>query len=744
MTNSNLLILKSLGQAINKMPITDYDVLIKAIAPYTIKTVSNKTLIWVPLASGKWDWRKYDPNKHSQYSGIGTKTSVSMEDGDIIDTTDTGSTIVAIDFPDDLDDLEMVKSLGGSTGADLMKDKKTGKLFVAKKGADNAHIKEEYMTNKIYELLGTPVPSVRFYEGINGGRNTMLSVYLDDTKNSNLNDPIQRTELKQNFIADCLLANWGIYQNDNTTFDNKTNLIVRIDNGGGLRKRAKGGDKGSSFSNNIMDDVASMKSHNSSVVGDITAAEIKSQMIDILAKKDEVLAFLEEIGESDLKNKLEKRFDSIEDKLNQVARKATEIKDLFASVKCNYDDLTDQQMTDIHNKLIAMPSGISSIDPNSSGWQFLSEVGKVRHFDGKPEILSEDDFNTMLADPDTTLAHRGVPTEQYYSQFVNSDNCWYGAVGIYGAGIYSAINTDKLTPPPPGQVSAAYKEASNGYGDYVKDIIVTKDYKTISVDDVDKMMQEEFFGDAYHKIKKEVTDNVQKIVDLEQAIKDRRKSIVDEVKDDLGFNQDTLNELNNPKFGDVDDNDINSFDQSYRAKIDHMKIMVDSIGGKYEEEKDGKIKFYLPNNQSLSISQETAKISVKQKSPFLPKYNFQYRKFQDWMLSEHFSKIDDETKARLKFDKKIKSYFGDIDMYKVMNKKLEDDAEAVKTGGNGNLHPLMRELLRVSNNHTYARGFYAILKGYDGMIEKRGNSGNPYLIMLNRAKIIVKQKELSI
>ena len=744
MTNQNLLILKSLGQAINNKPITDYDDLIKAIAPYTIKQISNKTLIWVPLASGKWDWRKYDPKKHSQYSGVGTKTNISMEDGDIIDTTSTGSTLTAVDFPDSLDDLEIVKSLGGSTGADLMKDKKTGKLFVAKKGADNAHIKEEYMTNKIYELLGTPVPSVRFYEGLNGQRSTMLSVYLEDTKSSNLNDPIQKAELKQNFVADCLLANWDVYQNDNTLFDNKANLIVRIDNGGGLRKRAKGSDKGSSYSDNIMDDISSMKSHNSSVVGDITAAEIKSQMIDILAKKDEVLDFLEEIGETDLKNKLEKRFNSIDDRLNQVARKATDIKDLFVNLKCNYDDLTDQQMTDVFDKLKTLSGGIGAIDANASGWQFLSEVGKIRKFDAKPEILSEDDFNKMMADPDTTLAHRGVPTEQYYSQFVNSDNCWYGSVGIYGAGIYSAINTDKLTPPPPGNVSAAYKEASNGYGQYVKDILVTKDYKTISVDEVDKMMQEEFFGDAYHKIKKEVTDNVQKIVDLEQAIKDRRKSIVDEVKDDLGFNQDTLNTLSDPNFGNVDDNDISSFDQSYALMSDRMKAMVDSVGGKYTEDKDGNVKLYLPNNQSFNLNKETTKISVKQKSPFLPKYNFQYRRFQDFMISDHFEKINDETKARLKFDKKIKSYFGDIDMYKVMNTKLEADAEHVKTNGSGNQHPLIKELLKFSNNHVSARGFYAMLKGYDGMIEKRGNAGNPYLIMLNRSKVIVKQKELSI
>lgn len=746
MQNTQLLILKSLGEAINNKPISDYNILVKAIAPYTIKTIKGKTLIWVQLASGKWDWRKYDPKKHSQYSGLGTKTSVSMESGNIIDTSSTGATNVVTDFPDSLDDLQLVKSLGGSTGANLMKDKNTGKLFVAKQGNSNEHIKEEYMTNKIYELLGTPGPNVRFYEEP-GKRSTMLSVYLEDTQAPNLSDKKQIDELRSNFVADCLLANWDVYQNDNLLFDKKANMIVRVDNGGGLRRRARGSDKGSSFSDSIMDDIASMKSHNGNIVGSMTAGEIKSQMIDVLAKKDDVLDFLEEIGEDSLKKKMEKRFQSIEDKLNQVQKKATEIKDLFKGLKCNYGDLTKQEMDDVYAKLKAMPGGVGAIDANASGWQLLVEVGKLRGFDKKPEILSEDDFNTMAVEPDTILAHRGTPTEQYYNQFINSDSCWYGQVGVYGAGIYSAINKGKEL----GNTSQAYQEAQSGYGGYVKDILVTKDYKTIRTDEVDKMMQEEFFGDAYHKIKKEITDNVQKMTDIEQAIKDKRKEIKQDVYDELGYDQGVADEINSTTFANYDkDNPVDysvraNADKRFQEVINHYKNIMDKINGEYEIQDNGKVvTFYTQDNQSFKMTQDTWAVSMKQKSPFLPPYNYQEKRFQDFVKVEHFDKLEDEIAARLRFDKKIKNYFGDIEMYKVMNKKLEADAEDVKKNGTGNIHPLMRDVLHGSQNHNSYRGLYAMLKGYDGMIEDHGNHGVPYLIILNRSKLILKQKEETI
>jgi hypothetical protein len=742
--NKQLLILKSLGEAINKKPLSDYNDLVKAIAPFTIKTIKGKTLIWVQIASGKWDWRKFDPKKHAQYSGLGTKTNVSMESGNLIDTSSTGATTDVVDFPDNLDDLEIVKSLGGSTGANLVKDKNTGKLFVSKQGNSNEHIKEEYMTNKIYELLGTPGPNVRFYEE-QGKRSTMLSVYLEDTEAPNLSDKKQIEELKNNFVADCLLANWDVYQNDNLLFDKKSNIIVRVDNGGGLRRRAKGGDKGSSFSDNIMDDITSMKSHNKSIAGDITAAQIKSQMVDILAKESDVIDFLEEMGEIDLMRKMAKRFKSIDEKLNQTQRKTTEIKDLFKNLKCDYEDLTQQEMDDVYSKLSSQPGGVGAIDSNASGWQLLVEVGKMRGFDKKPEVLSDDDFNTMVGEPDTILAHRGTPTEHYYNQFINSDSCWYGSVGVYGAGIYSAINLKKEL----GDVSSAYQEAKNGYGGYVKDILVTKDYKTIKCSEIDKLMQEEFFGDAYHKLKKEITNNIQIMTDIEQAIKDKRKEIEIDVKDELGFDQNTLNLINSDDFANYS-NDANFSDKAEAGKrfseiIDTYKTVMDSIKGTYEVEDNGNVvTFYTQDNQSFKMTKDTWVVSMKQKSPFLPKYNYQEKRFQDFVRTEHFDKIQDEIAARLKFDKKIKNYFGDLEMYKVINKKLEGDAEGVKKNGASNLHPLMRDVLNGSQNHISYRGLYAMLKGYDGLIEDHGNHGVPYLIILNRSKLILRQKEETI
>lgn len=153
-------------------------------------------------------------------------------------------------FPEDPENLKVVKGLGGSTGAELVQDKQGG-LWVRKRGNSADHLREEVIADQLYRGMGVPTPDSRLYDRPTGP--VKLSRYLPGTKT--LNEYLatatapQRAavvaRIQKHFAADALIANWDVLgQNlDNILIDHEGNAW-RIDNGGALRYRAQGQPKG--------------------------------------------------------------------------------------------------------------------------------------------------------------------------------------------------------------------------------------------------------------------------------------------------------------------------------------------------------------------------------------------------------------------------------------------------------------------------------------------------------------------
>lgn len=149
------------------------------------------------------------------------------------------------DFPPDPENLKVIKTLGGSTGAQLVEDE-NGNRYVRKRGNNPGHIREEIAADNIYRALGFDVPEATLYEGINGP--VKLARYVEG---QNLGDylrtatPAQASAVKakiaDGFAADTLLGNWDVIGmgRDNVLID-KTGKPWRIDNGGSMRYRAQG------------------------------------------------------------------------------------------------------------------------------------------------------------------------------------------------------------------------------------------------------------------------------------------------------------------------------------------------------------------------------------------------------------------------------------------------------------------------------------------------------------------------
>lgn len=151
--------------------------------------------------------------------------------------------------PSTLDGLSFSKKLGGTTGAGMWTDSQ-GNKFVVKKGADGGHVREEALSDAIYQALGVNVPEHKLDKDENG-QPAKIAKFIEGTQMNQLEPmkkDIARKQLQAGFWADAWLANWDVTgtDDDNTLVD-ADGTVWRIDNGGSLRYRAMGAKKGSAF-----------------------------------------------------------------------------------------------------------------------------------------------------------------------------------------------------------------------------------------------------------------------------------------------------------------------------------------------------------------------------------------------------------------------------------------------------------------------------------------------------------------
>jgi len=211
-------------------------------------------------------------------------------------------------FPDDLNRLEHVRDLGGSTGAKLVRDPNTGALYVRKTGNSVGHLREEVLADRAYKAMGVNVPDLHLYE-TDGGPVKLAKFIPDGTTLGDLKRSDPRAykravkEVRKDFSADALLGNWDVVgmSNDNIMVD-KAGAVWRIDNGGSLRYRAQGGMKPMGFTE-YPQELWTMRKRRwndrifdttEDVLGDTKWFDIEKQMRRIGKNEDELLALFDE------------------------------------------------------------------------------------------------------------------------------------------------------------------------------------------------------------------------------------------------------------------------------------------------------------------------------------------------------------------------------------------------------------------------------------------------------------------
>ena len=723
------------------------DEICKAVVPGQTKVVDGVMYIYTatPNAKTHYDWRVFKGKQKVGRQVDDTKAGVKQK-------------YINDLFPTDLSSLKVIKTLGGSTGAQLVEDSK-GNQYVMKKGTNTSsdHVKTEYLTNQLYDLLGLKVPDYELYE--ENGEAVMLSKYIPMTRVPSASD---YNEMSKGFVVDALLANWDVYQNDNCLIDS-AGRVIRVDNGGALDYRAQGSKK--TFGDSVTD-FDSMQKYNPSVVANLTTQDYINQIEEVLKRKDDVVGYLEESDYQSFADTFKKRFKSLETIKNnleaQLAKKNRKIlprklkDDVDMYREFTEDEInafwSNQNGSDYYSKLNSTNYTV--------GWELLSAIAAERGFTARPLVVDDATYwNTVKQSKYQMfrgLDGRGNDNEYYADDFRYNDNCFFGTIGIHGSGIYAHVNDgdrDKSNTQTTYKNSDAYKNARSyaGSSGAILECCLDPNAKVAMVPDLQKeILNIVTFDKAAVDAKQLEIDALNSTLtkqtdDLNNITQNTEK----EIKDKMHWDNDVLVmsqlDIDNTDWGATNDKgepDYPSFEDFVEKKVfDWVKKNGGSVSEKGKD--SGVFVFKLPNSkESFMLSRfQWENNAIKRKNAFSKPYNYPLKRFQDWMMKEHYGIINKRIEKELQtIGDKVTNLQSDIRVTKgELNVKIGEMNDLKKTKNpNGDMMSGIYESVRKGSKE--AIGTYAALKGYDAIIEPHGNGGpNSFMIILNRSKVIVKR-----
>jgi 8-oxo-dGTP pyrophosphatase MutT (NUDIX family) len=203
-----------------------------------------------------------------------------------------------------------------------------GQQYYAKFQRDEMHAANEVAASALYNAVGVPAVDIN-HGALKGKSNVTQSPVADvDRSKSAQSDAALRKKVQEGFAIDAWLANWDGALNDNTLADSNGEPI-RMDVGGALLFRARGGAKGTQFGDTVteIDSLRdpSVNASAAAIYGSMTDAEIADS-----AKK------LLNISEADIDNIIDDTFS-----LTNSANKA-DVDNLKATLKARRKDILDR------------------------------------------------------------------------------------------------------------------------------------------------------------------------------------------------------------------------------------------------------------------------------------------------------------------------------------------------------------------------------------------------------------------
>lgn len=762
----------------------------KAIVPGQTKVVDGVLYVYSATKKGsktQYDWHVVRRGAKTQAEiGRGAKLSEASIKGKQKYINDL--------FPNDLNSLKVVKTLGGSTGAKLVEDG-DGNQYVLKKGSNtnSDHVKSEYLANQLYGILGLRTPDYELYD--DNSEAILLSRFIPGTHVPNSTD---FKKMSDGFMADVLLANWDVYQNDNCLINNATGAVIRVDNGGCLNYRAQGAQK--TFDGNTYDTWKSMLRYNPGIANQLSYDDQLKQIDDILKKRDDVVNFLKESGQETLAAILDKRFDGFTQvkaeiqktvannsqkqaaKLGQIQPRNLKPDD---EMYAEFDEAKINELLDETSKQTgdAVDSQGILTSQYKNGWALLANICKARGYDARPEVLSEKDFWKERQATEWPMMFRGFDSVGHLDDFKFSDFCHFGQYGIWGQGIYahsddsskmggskkhsnslvdnhSTESNWKQSKVYSGGFESAMDYARNN-ADRVAKMFWKSGAKIVNSEDLLDEIKAIGAADANspqaQKLKKELDDIKAEWTKNELDLMNIRDVVKKDVYKKLHYDEEAVaalsDYLSNINWNSRNAQGKRNYPMFNEAVLKHIKTTVEKCGGTAKvlnaDEEDEQVHFEIGGRDLYISKYSWNNNAIKQKNQFAPPYHYQAEKFKVFFDTNCVRPAAEAVERKMLTGKKAKELKDKVAKNKqdyYAKEKEYNDAILLNNNPTAKGTDIYSRIYNTVKDCNYASsgnhgksviGIYAALKGYDGIYQPDGNnSGHGFMIILNRSKIV--------
>lgn len=763
-----ILVSKSLFDQLNNQEIDEE--LMKSIMPGQTKNIDGVMYIWSPTKVGSqmtYAWHVFQKTKsgHSVGGGSGLTQKEIDEKTKMINEM----------FPKDLSTLKVIKAAGGSTGAQIVEDV-NGNQYVMKKGTNgrntsNEHVKLEYLSNQLYDVLGVTVPNYELYD--DKGTAVLLSRFIPNARRANSYDAKDGKEMSKHFLIDCLLNNWDVYQNDNCLVA-PGGKLYRVDNGGALdlsahaRKKQWDGDINASF--------ISMKQFNPDVAKHLSDADILEQIKAIRAKKDYIVSFLKESNEFSYATVIEQRIDNLKDIEADIQRRAA-IKNHTAAprhLKSSKDmyrvlDKLDQKTIwdnadgkGAREKVFATRKG--------EGHALLADIAKMRGFDARPRVVTDDEYWKIVAENNKKGMNtqwfrglkedktRGITRQFVIDSLLYDDKCFFGTEAAYGDGIYAHLNDgtgNKDSQKGNYTNSDAYQHAVN-YAGHRKNIgavikgAMETDSKIIKLEELRKLLAKDVPAGDKKKVaelQKEVDALNEQINKKNDEINNAGKKVIEDAYKKIHYDEDAIATFQ-AKLDGVDWSKVNAFGErqipSYKEFVEgYISDVVKANGGTVRQgDEPNMLYFKMPTGDELLITayQYDGPYSIKQQGQWGSTFNSAVQRFQLWFdrncnTPAAAARQEALTHVSEIIDKLSKEKY-------VLITKLDDKKQELHTETTVDPEKSLHNAIYhyATSGYREAYGIYAALKGYDAIEVPNGNGHNhSFYVIVNRSKMVINK-----
>lgn len=768
------------------------DELNKAIVPGQTKYLNGVVYVYSATKKGSKTEYGWHVLKNSNV-GKGSK----MDDA----TAKKYAQEVNLLFPTDVDKLSVVSAnIGGSTGAVLVKDA-SGNEYVMKKvnKAKNPnghadHIRSEYTANVIYNILGLKTPDVELYNANSDTDVTLLSRFIPGTRKPNSGDFGKMTG---GFIADVLLANCDIYQNDNCLIDAGGN-VVRVDNCGSLFYRAQGALKSPPFDGDVLRTYKDMRKYNSLLSRYLVDEDVIAQIDSVLSKKDDLVTFLKDSGDDKLAKILEERIDGlkgIKDYINaEIRRKETISKaragkiakrqllseaDMYRDIK---EDELQQIFDDVASTVGSKKYALTDYRSNT-GWSILSKICELRGFNARPRVVQENDFWKEAGNSKHPIMFRGntgsygKSAAYFCDSFRFDDSCFYGTQGIWGQGIYAHTDdtnkvysktgkydkkddVDNKSTQKNFKASQSYSDAYSyaGYSDEgILKLAWENDANVANLDDLIKEIKsnppkntDKKANEEINKLQDELNEIKKSWSDAEIKVQSIAKVVRDGVYKKMGYNKQSIsemyNDIDNTNWGNKTANNKPDYPSYDEFVVKNMAKWITDNGGKVELGENKEYVLFKIGGATLSITRHGWDTnSIKRKNSLTQPYNYHAKRFKLFMETNYIGRVgkmvDNAIKNSHEISKKLRA---DVEEkrneYYAKKTELDNKIQSVSSGDDlySHIYSNIKNINeRYSGNNMSVVGIYAAMKGYDGIYVHNGNGGSHgFNVILNRSKIV--------